>query len=145
MVAEFLDTKKILIDLEESTYRAVLHKMVGLSAEKNVEQVLERILSRENVMPTAVGKGIFLPRAIIAEKSRSEIILAFSRAGLVFEDYGTSVANIIMLFVFSRNDDYVAILAQSIRLLNDDSLRTALYDCKKPEDVITAIADWEKQ
>ncbi|UCD18859.1 MAG: PTS sugar transporter subunit IIA [candidate division WOR-3 bacterium] len=144
MVAEFLDTKKILIDFEESTYRAALHKMMGLSVEKNVEQVLERILSREKVMPTAVGKGIFLPRTIIAEKSRSEIIMALSHAGLVFEDYGTSVANIIMLFVFSPNDDYAAILAQSMRLLNDDSLRTALYDCKKPADVVTAIADWEK-
>ncbi len=145
MVAEFLDTEKILIDFRENTYRAALHRMVGLSAEKNVEEVLERILSREKVMPTAVGKGIFLPRAIIAEKSRSEIIMAFSHAGLVFEDYGTSVANVIMLFVFSRNDDCAAILAQSLRLLNDDSLRTALYGCKKPADVITAIADWEKQ
>jgi mannitol/fructose-specific phosphotransferase system IIA component (Ntr-type) len=145
MLAEFLESEKILLNFEERTYQNALRKMLCKSVEKNVDQVVDRILSRDKVMPTALGKGIFLPRTIMDEKPRSEVIMAVNHGGLVFEDYGSSVANIIMLFLFSKSDDRAAILAQTLRLLNDDSLRTTLFKCKEPNAVITAITEWEKQ
>ena len=145
MLAEFLEPEKILLNFEEHNYHEALRKMLSRSAEKNVDQVLDRILSRDKVMPTALGKGIFLPRAIIDEKPRSEVIMAINHGGLVFEDYGALVANIITLFLFSKSDDHAAILAQSLRLLNDDGLRKTLFDCRKPDAVIKAITEWEKQ
>ena len=145
MLAEFLEPGKILLNFEEHNYQEALRKMLSRSAEKNVDQVLDRILVRDKVMPTALDKGIFLPRAIMDEKPRSEVIMAINHGGLVFEDYGASVANIIMLFLFSKSDDQAAILAQSLRLLNDDGLRKTLFDCKKPDAVIKAITEWEKQ
>lgn len=145
MLAEYLAPQKIILDLKENNYRETLKKMVGLSNEMDVDQVLDGIYGREKIMPTALGKGIFLPRVVIDEKSRSEVIVAINHSGVVFEDYGTSVASIIMLFLFSKHDDRAAILAQGLRLLNDDSLRATLLDCRKPEDVIRAITDWEKQ
>jgi len=145
MLAEFLEPEKILLNFEEHNYHEALRKMLSRSAEKNVDQVLDRILGRDKIMPTALGKGIFLPRAIIDEKPRSEVIMAINYGGLVFEDYGASVANIITLFLFSKSDDHAAILAQSLRLLNDDGLRKTLFDCRKPDAVIKAITEWEKQ
>jgi mannitol/fructose-specific phosphotransferase system IIA component (Ntr-type) len=145
MLAEYLEPKKILIDFNEHSYRVALQKMIGLSAEKNVDDILDSILNRDKVMPTAMGKGIFLPRAIIDDKPKSEVIMAINHGGITLEDYGTSVANIIMVFLFSKNDDHAAILAQSLRLLTDDSLRAALFDCRNPDEVIKAITDWENQ
>jgi mannitol/fructose-specific phosphotransferase system IIA component (Ntr-type) len=73
------------------------------------------------------------------------VIMAINHKGLIFDDYGTAIANIILLFVFSEKDDYAAILAQSLRLLTDDVLRVDLLNSKKPRDVIKAVREWEKE
>ena len=145
MIAEYLDTKRISMDMEASSYREMLSQMLLTSFLPSVDAIVDRILERERIMPTALGKGIFLPRVVLQGKKRTEVFVAISHAGLVFDDYSSSVANVIMLFVFSEKDDHAALLAQGLRLLNDDVLRSDLLHCKKPAEVIKAINEWEKE
>jgi mannitol/fructose-specific phosphotransferase system IIA component (Ntr-type) len=145
MLAEFLNEGQIILDLDASSYRGALRVMLERSSEKDVESLIEKILEREKTMPTALGKGIFLPRVIQKDKQKTEVIMAVNHKGLSFDDYGTAIANIILLFVFSEKDNYAAILAQSLRMLTDDVLRVDLLKCKKPKDIINAVQEWEKE
>jgi len=52
---------------------------------------------------------------------------------------------IIFLYLFSKKDDYPSILAQSLRLLNEDSLRAELLNSKTREEIIAAIKAWEEE
>lgn len=144
MLAAYLRPDQILFNEAGQSYRDMLQKMIARSAEQDPGAIVDGILAREKIMPTALGKGIYLPRIIIDGKAGSEVIVAINRQGLRFEDYGPNVANIIVLFIFSGNDDHAAILAQSLRLLNDDNLRTTLLKCTTGTGIIKAISEWEK-
>ncbi len=145
MLSEYLDPAKILLNIEGDDYRKILSIMLEKSSVTDIPGTVDKIIEREKVMPTALGKGIFLPRTVADNIKRTEVLITVSHGGLVFDDYGTAVANVIMLFLFSKNDDYIALLAQGLRLLNDDALRSDLLHCKKADDVIKAVSDWEKE
>jgi len=119
--------------------------MLAKSDVTDIVGTVDRIIEREKVMPTALGKGIFLPRVVLDNIKRTEIFITVNHDGIVFDDYGTAVANVIMLLLLSKKDDYVALLAQCLRLLNDDCLRSDLLHCRKADDVIKVISDWEKE
>ncbi|MDH4211772.1 MAG: PTS sugar transporter subunit IIA [candidate division WOR-3 bacterium] len=145
MLSEYLEPGKILLNAEGNSYRELLSMMLDRSSVTDIPGTVDKILEREKIMPTALGKGIFLPRIVVDDIKRTEVLVTLNHGGLVFDDYGTGVANVIMLFLFSKNDDYIALLAQSLRLLNDDSLRSDLLHCRKADDVIKTVNDWEKE
>jgi mannitol/fructose-specific phosphotransferase system IIA component (Ntr-type) len=145
MLTDYIAEDKVLLNVDDTSYKGVLLSMLEKSAETDGAGIVEKIFEREKVMPTALGKGLFLPRVILREKPRSEVIIAVNSKGLTFEDYGAQTASIIMLFLFSAHDDYGALLAQSLRLLTDDCLRTDLLKSKKPVDVIKSIREWEEE
>ena len=144
MLSDYLDKERILLNVSATGFRDMLLRMLETSTEQDKLLVVDKILEREKIMPTALGKGIFLPRVIIKEKSRSEVIIATNPSGLSFEDYASVPAYIIMLFLFSEDEDHAGILAQSLRLLNDDTLRSDILESIAPTDVIKAIAEWEE-
>jgi len=145
MLSTYLDDRKVLLAVEERSYRELLRRMLEKSTEEDAEAIIEQILGRENIMPTILGKGIFLPRVVLREKNKSEVIIAISPTGLKFDDYGSVPASIIMLFLFAGRDDHPTILAQALRLLTDDNLRSELFLSEKPKDVIKAIRKWEEE
>jgi mannitol/fructose-specific phosphotransferase system IIA component (Ntr-type) len=145
MLADYLDKDRILLNVTAKKYRDMLLHMLETSGEQDKLCVVDNILEREKIMPTAIGKGIFLPRAVLKEKSKSEVIIATNPSGLSFEDYGPMQAYIIVLFLFSENDDSAAILAQTLRLLSDDTLRSDILESVAPIDVIKAISEWEEE
>jgi mannitol/fructose-specific phosphotransferase system IIA component (Ntr-type) len=145
MLADYVAKDSILLNFEEQSYRQALLAMLAKSTESNDLQLVDKILERESIMSTAMGSGIFLPRVIIPGKARTEVIIAVNASGLSFEDYGTQAANIIMLFLFSGDNDYAAILAQGLRMLNDESLRADILESKNTADVIKVIREWEEE
>ena len=145
MLSGYLKSSMILPNIEGNSYRELLSTILAKSSATDIPGTVDQIFEREKIMPTAMGKGIFLPRVTIDDLRKTEILIALNHNGLVFDDYGSAVANVIMLFLFSENDDHAALLAQSLRLLNDDSLRSDLLHCRKADDVIKTIHDWEKE
>jgi mannitol/fructose-specific phosphotransferase system IIA component (Ntr-type) len=145
MLFEYLEPERILLNAEGNNYRELLSRMLDRSSVTDIPGTADKIIEREKIMPTALGKGIFLPRVVVDDIERTEVFVALNHGGLVFDDYGTAVANVIVLFLFSKKDDYIALLAQSLRLLNDDSLRSDLLHCRKADDVIKTVGDWEKE
>lgn len=145
MLADYIAEDKVLLHVDERSYKGILLRMLDESGRKDGVSIVEKILEREKIMPTALGKGLFLPRVILEEMPRSEVVIAVNAKGLTFEDYGNQTASIIMLFLLSEKDDYAALLAQCLRLLTDDCLRMDLLKSKKPRDVIKAIREWEEE
>lgn len=145
MLADYLAEERMLLNFEAQSYRQALQAMLAKSTESNDLQLVDKILERENIMPTAMGSGIFLPRVVIPGKAKSEVIIAVNASGVSFDEYGTQTANIIMLFLFSENNDYAALLAQSLRMLNDESLRADILESKNAGEVIEVIREWEEE
>ncbi|UCD04608.1 MAG: PTS sugar transporter subunit IIA [candidate division WOR-3 bacterium] len=145
MLTRYLKRGNILLNATNNNYRELLSTMLAKSAVTDISGIIDKIFEREKIMPTALGKGIFLPRVILNNIERTEILIMVNHDGIVFDDYGTTVANVVMLLLLSKRDDYTTLLAQCLRLLNDDCLRSDLLHCRKVEDVIKTIRDWEEE
>ncbi|MCK4673775.1 PTS sugar transporter subunit IIA [candidate division WOR-3 bacterium] len=145
MLAEYFEKNRILLNFKAKDFKKALEKMLIVSSEKKHSQIIDTIIKRESLMPTVLGKGVALPRVIIANKEKTEIIIAISQKGINFKGFDLLPVKIIFLYLFSKKDDYPSILAQSLRLLNEDSLRAELLNSKTREEIIAAIKAWEEE
>ncbi|UCC11664.1 MAG: PTS sugar transporter subunit IIA [candidate division WOR-3 bacterium] len=143
MLGEYLHKDKILLNFTADTIEKSLLKMLEVSEEKANTALVQEILDRETLMPTSLGKGITLPRCHVKNKDRTEIILALSPDGLPLSSFDQQQTRIIVLFLFSEKDNAASLLAQSLRLFNDDSLRSDLMNCSTQDEVIQTIKKWE--
>ncbi len=145
MLTEYLEPQRMLLNLKAPNYQDALEKMLTLSERENHTQIINSIMDRETLMTTALGKGIALPRVILQDDINTEIIIAISAEGINLDSFDHLPVRIIFLHLFSEKDNYPSLLAQSLRLLNDDNLRLELLKTKTAEKVVDSIKIWEQR
>jgi len=145
MLSEYLAKERILLNLRTADLEEALTQMLRVSTEKKHSQIIDSIMKRESLMSTVLGKGVALPRIIIEDKAKTEIIIALSPQGISLKSFDLLPVKIIFLYLFSVKDEYPAILAQSLRLLSEESLRVALLNSHTADDIMTIIKKWEEE
>lgn len=126
-------------------FKQLLKRMLKLSEERNCGSLIKKIIERERLMSTALGKGVALPRVVLENKAKTEIIIAVSKRGVNLTASDLVPVKIIFLFLFSKKDDYSLLLAESLRMLNDDTLRSEILNVKSAEELIQKIKKWEER
>lgn len=147
MILECIDEEKILLAPKEPDYRRLIERMLKNSALIDAADkgpVCERILERDQRMPTALGKGIAVPRYISDRIGRNEIIVAVDPAGLPVISSGQKPVKILFLLLLSANTAYADVLAQCLRLLNDDAVKEELLQAKDAPAIFRIIQRWEQ-
>ena len=144
MITAYLEKNKTLLNFEANNYQHALEKMLAVSERKNHDKIIQTILKREALMPTAIGKSVALPRTILNDQMKTELIIAISPKGINLNSLDHLPVKIIFLYLFSTNDNYPSILAQSLRLLNDGNLRPELLKAKTEDELIKSIETWEQ-
>ncbi len=145
MLVKYFEKNRILLNFEAADFNQALKKMLLVSSEKKHSEIIKMIMERESLMSTALGKGVALPRAVIENKGKTEIIIAISQKGINLKSFDLFPVKIIILYLFSKKDDYSSILAQTLQFLNDDSLRAELLNSKTGDEIIAAIKNWEEE
>jgi len=145
MLSEYLAKERILLNLRTADLEEALTQMLRVSTEKKHSQIIDSIMKRESLMSTVLGKGVALPRTIIEDKAKTEIVIALSPQGISLKSFDLLPVKIIFLYLFSVKDEYPAILAQSLRLLSEESLRVALLNSHTADDIMTIIKKWEEE
>lgn len=145
MLVKYFEKNRILLNFEAADFNQALKKMLLVSSEKKHSEIIKMIMERESLMSTVLGKGVALPRAVIENKEKTEIIIAISQKGINLKSFDLFPVKIIILYLFSKKDDYSSILAQTLQFLNDDSLRAELLNSKTGDEIIAAIKNWEEE
>ncbi|HEC88442.1 MAG TPA: PTS sugar transporter subunit IIA [Thermoplasmata archaeon] len=145
MLTEYLEKNKILLEFRALDFKQLLKRMLKLSEERNCGSLIKKIIERERLMSTALGKGVALPRVVLENKAKTEIIIAVSKRGVNLTASDLVPVKIIFLFLFSKKDDYSLLLAESLRMLNDDTLRSEILNVKSAEELIQKIKKWEER
>ena len=144
MLAEYLDEKRIIFDLTAKSYQQAIEGLLKVS-EVDTKQIIEQIMARESIMSTALGKGVALPRAILDDQEKTQVIMGIVPKGLKLRSFDFAPVKIIILHLFAKNDDHATILAQTLRLMNDDNLKNEIINCRNAENVISLIKEWEEE
>ena len=145
MLSTYLDTGKIMIDLHVKTYHEMLQKMIDKSVEQDHAGLLAQVLEREQLMSTALGKGLAFPRVHVPSKPVTEILIGINRNGIDSRGFDLVPIYFVVLHIFSPEDDHASILAQSLHLFNDDTMRAELLQAESVDAFITRVKEWEEK
>jgi mannitol/fructose-specific phosphotransferase system IIA component (Ntr-type) len=144
MIAEYISEDKVILNLEAGGYSEALNRMAARSAMSDPEGLVGRILQREKLMTTGLGKGIALPRVNADHAKRPVIIVGISPRGVAIKSIDHRPVSIIFLHIFPAQDNGSKILAQSLRLLGDENFRNELIKAATPEALVRTVAKWEQ-
>ena len=149
-ISEILSKDAIRISYEVESKETLLENMVGFLSNSskvlNTEQALKDVLEREEVMSTGVGKGIALPHAkskVVVDSIASLVIL---KKPIDFDSLDGEPVNVAFLLLGPENNVglHLRLLSKVSRLMNNDSFRLHLLECKSPEDVMKLFNSMEE-
>lgn len=140
-ISDILYKDAVKISYEVESKEVLLKNMVELlrtsSNVMDTEQALVDVLEREDVMSTGVGKGIALPHAKSKVVSDSVASLAILKKPIDFDSLDGEPVNVAFLLLGPENNVglHLRLLSKVSRLMNNDSFRLQLLDCKNPDEV----------
>ncbi len=110
------------------------------------KQAKKDVLERESIMSTGVGKGIALPHAKTNASQNSSAALCIIRNPIDFDSLDGEPVNIAFLLLGPENNVglHLKLLSKVSRLLNNDSFRLQLLDCKSSDDVLKLFNSMEE-
>jgi fructose-specific phosphotransferase system IIA component len=149
-VLEILDESCIALDLEISDKTSLVRKLVDILEEAGVvtdkEEVIQRVLERENLMSTGIGGGVAIPHAQCRGAERLAIALARTKEGVDFDALDSKPVRLFFLIVGpEEKGGYVRILARISRLLYTGDLQRSLYRAETPRQAIETIRTEEER
>jgi mannitol/fructose-specific phosphotransferase system IIA component (Ntr-type) len=139
MITEILSKEYIKPEIEATNKKEVIKELLSLLPVKEKEKVFNKILERERIMSTGVGKGIAIPRHIGPDIGKIFLCFGIKKQGIDFNSLDPEKAKFFFLLLAPLKEEeyYVKILSHILEILNKDSFRKSLFEIKKREDFIT--------
>lgn len=141
-----LEPERILLDADISSKKRLLETLAGLlsSNADTQQQIYDKLLERERLGSTALGHGVALPHARLANVSHP--LAAFVRVaggGLDFDspDGEKTTLALALLVPQEATDEHLQLLALSAGLFNQAEVRDALLHAKSAVDVLHLLTD----
>lgn len=122
----------------------LINLIVKENQVENTEILKETIFTREKLMSTGIGLGIAIPHVRIKGVENIIIAIGINKGGI--EDYesldGAPVKIVIMIIAGEKqHKEYLLLLAQIVKILKMDSMRTRLLETDKADDVIRILVE----
>src|SRR3990172_517574 len=128
-ISEIINVNSININLIAENKKDLVEQMMKLAWKSgkvlDIEEALNEVFERENIMSTGVGKGIALPHAKTKAITDAVGALAILSVPIEYESLDEEPVNIVFLLLGMENNvgNHLRLLSKISRLLNNDSIR----------------------
>ena len=144
-INDMLSDDAFLMNFDGTSKKQVLEELSKLAEIKlgiNYRTLLENLTKREKLGSTAVGNGIAIPHANVADIDRPFVFVSTLVNGLDFNSSDDLPVDIIFLLVAPDNkgSEHLQALALISRLLRNKELTTKLRGCKSSESALAVIS-----
>jgi|SRR5215475_4891833 len=141
---ELLDEKQVILGLRSRKMRNALREIIESLAQNrkvdDAEVFFEQVMAREQVQPTVVENGVAFPHVRTDLVDEIVVGIGRSRAGIPFGQNGVRAPLIFVIGVPERLvSDYLICVGALVRLLRDDTVRSALLRAQTPREFIDAL------
>lgn len=141
--ADFITSEAILADLAADAKPEVIREMVqalcgaGRIAAEEVEDIIRRVLDREELGSTGIGRGIAVPHAKHAAVDRLVGSVAVSREGVDFDSLDGEKVYIVFLLISpkDRPGDHLRALENISRQLRNDTFCRFLRQARSADEI----------
>jgi mannitol/fructose-specific phosphotransferase system IIA component (Ntr-type) len=126
---------------KEDAIRELAEVIQASTPLPNLENIIQLVLAREQMMPTGLENGIAIPHGKTDTVDRLYVAMAVLRQGLDFNSTDGLPARIILLLVSpaARSGPHLRFMAEFSRLLQSAEMRQAILDAETPERVYALI------
>jgi mannitol/fructose-specific phosphotransferase system IIA component (Ntr-type) len=140
-LTDLLDEKEVILGLRSRKAPNALREIIELLAQNgkidNPEAFFENVFAREQVHPSVVENGVVFPHARTDLVDEIVVGIGRSRAGVPFGHNGVRARLIFVIGVPERLvNDYLICVGTLVRLVRDDTIRSALLHAQTPREFI---------
>jgi mannitol/fructose-specific phosphotransferase system IIA component (Ntr-type) len=140
-LTDLLDEKQVTLGLRSRKVPNALREIIELLAQNgkidNPEAFFENVFAREQVHPSVVENGVAFPHARTDLVDEIVVGIGRSRAGVPFGHNGVRARLIFVIGVPERLvNDYLICVGTLVRLVRDDTIRSALLHAQTPREFI---------
>ncbi|MCC5856779.1 MAG: PTS IIA-like nitrogen regulatory protein PtsN [Ectothiorhodospiraceae bacterium] len=124
----------------------VLSEMVALADEAlNATTIFNKLISREKLGSTGLGRGVALPHARIEGSTRAHGAFIKLRDGIDFDAFDHQPVDLLFALVVPEHftDEHLQILARLAEMFSDAGLCQRLRSTNDPASARQLIADWD--
>ena len=143
-LTDLLDEKQVILQLRSRKVPNALREIIELLAQdgkiENPEAFFEEVLAREQEHPSVVENSVAFPHARTDLVDEIVVGIGRSRAGLPFGHNGVRARLIFVIGVPERLvNDYLICVGTLVRLVRNDTIRSALLHAQTPREFIDAL------
>jgi len=143
-LTDLLDEKQVILGLRSRKVLNALREIIDLLAQNgkidNPEAFFEKVLAREQAHPSVVENSVAFPHARMDLVDEIVVGIGRSRAGIPFGHNGVRARLIFVLGVPERLvNDYLICVGTLVRLVRDETIRSALLQAQTPREFIDAL------
>ena len=143
-LTDLLDEKQVILGLRSRKVPNALREIIQLLAQngkiENADAFFETALAREQAHPSVVENGVAFPHARTDLVDEIIVGIGRSRVGIPF---GQNSARARLIFVIGVPErlvnEYLICVGTLVRLVRDDTIRSALLHAQTPREFIDAL------
>ena len=144
-LTDLLDEKQVILGLRSRKVPNALREIIDMLAKNgkidNPEAFFEKVLAREQAHPSVVENSAVFPHVRTDLVDEIVVGIGRSRAGIPFDHNGVRARLIFVIGVPERLvNDYLICVGTLVRLVRDDTIRSALLHARTPREFIDALA-----
>jgi NhaP-type Na+/H+ or K+/H+ antiporter/mannitol/fructose-specific phosphotransferase system IIA component (Ntr-type) len=144
-VAQSLHPELVLqldVDSQAELLAAMVDRARRILPELPRDEILEALLRRERIVPTALGHGVAVPHAYSARISERHVVVAQLRRGIELPTPDGEPVRLVFLLLSPPDDPegHLATLADIARLTSDPTRREALKSAPDAQALLRLLA-----
>ena len=144
-INDMLSDDAFLVNFNGTSKKQVLEELSKLAEIKlgiKSRILIENLTKREKLGSTAVGNGIAIPHANVANIDKPYVFVSTLSNGLDFNATDDMPVDIIFLLIApdDQGSEHLQALALISRLLRNKELTTKLRGCKSAESALAVIS-----
>lgn len=149
-LSDLLSEENVILNLKAKKKDEILKEMVsflGKNNEINEGEVLEGIITRENVMSTGLGSGVAIPHTKAENVKNVMVLFARVKDGIDFKSIDNEPVYLIFMVIVPAEAtvSQIKILARISRLLKHNYIREKLKILKTKKEILSFIAQEEER
>ena len=150
-ISENLKKELVLLNIYAKTKEELLKKLVGYLAENgligDVEDVYQKLVSREKKISTGVGKGVAVPHLLTDEVKKPVILIGTLSSGVGFESVDGKPVKVVFLVLSPQGDVslHLGLLSKIAKIACYENAIDEIAEADDPAEVIDLIERVEEK
>lgn len=147
-LSEIMSGNSIIMGLKSGNKRQMLQDMATIAAEItgiNERTIFDTILERENLGSTGFGDGTALPHGRFADLDKVYGFFAKLNTPIDFDAIDGKPVDLVFMLLSPEGSgaDHLTALAQTSRILKDESTRTKIRQISSAQEVYALLNNHE--